>query len=113
MKRALFVILALALMALRPAQAQETGWQADCRRDRITKEFDPKDDQADIMIINAGEKKANPDKTFVAIPLDKTARAELERALREFKKCDKFYKCLEDRDTGKVKHCYEKDRRWR
>jgi len=29
------------------------------------------------------------------------------------KKCKAFYQCLEDRDRGKVKHCYENDRRWR
>src|SRR5215475_12597073 len=28
-------------------------------------------------------------------------------------KCKAFYQCLEDRDRGKVKHCYENDRRWR
>jgi hypothetical protein len=23
------------------------------------------------------------------------------------------FRCLDDRDAGKVKHCYENDRRWR
>jgi hypothetical protein len=45
--------------------------------------------------------------------LDKAARARLEKELQEWKRCDKYYQCLEDRDAGKVKHCYANDKRWR
>jgi hypothetical protein len=38
---------------------------------------------------------------------------ELPFILRKVKACDAYRKCLDDRDTGKVKHCYENDRRWR
>jgi hypothetical protein len=31
----------------------------------------------------------------------------------EIKKCDAWLQCLADRGRGKVKHCYENDKRWR
>jgi hypothetical protein len=38
---------------------------------------------------------------------------DILKAIRLIEKCKAFYQCLEDRDRGKVKHCYENDRRWR
>jgi hypothetical protein len=38
---------------------------------------------------------------------------KLQKHIPDLKKCEAFYKCLADRDAGKVKHCYENDRRWR
>jgi hypothetical protein len=38
---------------------------------------------------------------------------EVLRALRELKQCAAFHQCISDRNAGKVKHCYENDRRWR
>src|SRR5215831_4801586 len=38
---------------------------------------------------------------------------DILKAIGVIKKCKAFYQCLEDRDRGKVKHCYENDRRWR
>jgi hypothetical protein len=38
---------------------------------------------------------------------------DLPTAIRAFKACDAYRKCLDDQGAGKVKHCYEKDRRWR
>jgi hypothetical protein len=35
------------------------------------------------------------------------------RLLRQMKACDAYSKCLENRDAGKVKHCYANDPRWR
>jgi len=32
---------------------------------------------------------------------------------QELKKCIAFWWCVTDREAGKVKHCYENDRRWR
>ena len=32
---------------------------------------------------------------------------------RACKKLNAFDKCIADREAGKVKHCYENDRRWR
>ena len=38
---------------------------------------------------------------------------DLPEITRELKACDAYRKCTEDRDAGKVKHCYRNDRRWR
>jgi hypothetical protein len=46
----------------------------------------------------------------VIVPKDIPA---IERGLKTLKKCDKFWQCIEDREAGKVKHCYANDRRWR
>jgi hypothetical protein len=76
------------------------GWEADCRRGYIRKAF-PKDypglEFSDAVRIDI-------------LPEEFTT---LEKAIREMRKCEKFYQCLADRDQGKVKHCYENDRRWR
>jgi hypothetical protein len=40
----------------------------------------------------------------VAIGLDELL--EMQKFIPMLKKCEKFYKCLEKRDAGKVKHCY-------
>jgi len=37
---------------------------------------------------------------------------ELQKEIPRLKQCEAWHKCLEDRDKGKVKHCYERDRRW-
>jgi hypothetical protein len=38
---------------------------------------------------------------------------EIQKLIPDLKKCTAYYKCLNDRDAGKVKHCYANDRRWR
>jgi hypothetical protein len=38
---------------------------------------------------------------------------DIMHALKELKKCAAFWQCVDDREQGKVKHCYENDRRWR
>jgi hypothetical protein len=35
------------------------------------------------------------------------------RNSRLYKACAVYWRCLDDRDAGKVKHCYENDKRWR
>jgi hypothetical protein len=35
------------------------------------------------------------------------------RNSRLYKACAAYQRCLDDRDAGKVKHCYENDKRWR
>jgi len=34
-------------------------------------------------------------------------------AIKEQKRCMTWFKCLDDRADGKVKHCYSNDRQWR
>jgi hypothetical protein len=107
MKELLLTSVAALFLATGAAHAEE--WEIDCRRDRIYKEF-PKSDAPGIWT-----SESEDGSTFVAIDrteLDEIAKA-IAKARREFKKCDLFYKCLEDRDKGKVKHCYENDKRWR
>jgi hypothetical protein len=100
---ALCLILATCQMPLRSASAQragETRWEADCRRGYIRKAF-PKN-YPGLEFSDA-----------VRIDILPEEFADLEKAIREMRKCEKFYQCLADRDQGKVKHCYENDRRWR
>jgi hypothetical protein len=37
----------------------------------------------------------------------------IEKGIAILKKCSKFWACVGDREAGKVKHCYENDKRWR
>jgi hypothetical protein len=37
----------------------------------------------------------------------------IQKFIPDLKKCDAFWKCVADREAGKVKHCYANDRRWR
>jgi hypothetical protein len=38
---------------------------------------------------------------------------ELQKYIPDLKKCTAFWQCVADREAGKVKHCYENDKRWR
>jgi hypothetical protein len=38
---------------------------------------------------------------------------DLPRLMPAIKACDAYSKCLQEREAGKVKHCYQNDRRWR
>jgi hypothetical protein len=38
---------------------------------------------------------------------------QLQKFIPALKKCSAFWQCVADREAGKVKHCYENDRRWR
>jgi len=49
-------------------------------------------------------------KTIVIEPED---IPDIEKGVRELKRCKAFLQCLQDREKGKVKHCYENDKRWR
>ena len=37
----------------------------------------------------------------------------IQKFIPDLRKCDAFQRCVADRDAGKVKHCYENDKRWR
>jgi hypothetical protein len=86
------------------------NFTGDCRRDRLMIFFD-KDVYDDNVSIHPSAE--NEKRIGIYINLDKAARARLEKELQEWKRCDKYYQCLEDRDAGKVKHCYANDKRWR
>jgi hypothetical protein len=71
-------------------------WIANCRYDIIEKRYRQDDEHPSSLMIIRPEDLPN-----------------LEKEIKELKKCVLFTKCLTDRDAGKVKHCYENDRRWR
>jgi hypothetical protein len=91
MKKALLTGVSALLLATGAAQAQQKEkWETDFRRCQIEKHGD--------------------DYEKVITPEDVP---DIMRALKELKKCATFWQCTEDRANGKVKHCYENDRRWR
>jgi hypothetical protein len=85
--------------AQQSAQAGYFGsdkWTTNCRYSIIEKRRPQNDEQPDwLMYIESAD-----------LPV-------LEREIKNLKKCMLFWKCLSDRDAGKVKHCYENDKRWR
>jgi hypothetical protein len=107
-KLTLFALFALATcqMLLRNAGAQtasEPRWEADCRRGYITKTF-PKDYSGDNRF-------EGTDGITIRITSDEFR--DIEKAMRDIRKSEKFWQCISDREAGKVKHCYDNDRRWR
>src|SRR5438034_7065322 len=76
-----------AIEAAKRAQA-EAKWELSWRRCRLEK-LGADDDERVI--------------TFEDIP-------DILKGIKELKKCNAFWQCVEDRDAGKVKHCYENDR---
>ena len=88
------------------------GWWTDCRHGWITKDFEelkpdgPPIDGALPVEINGDSVRISYDE------LRKLVK-ELPFILRKVKACDAYRKCERDRAAGKVKHCYENDRRWR
>jgi hypothetical protein len=80
--------------ALQPAQAyceyKGNRWEADFRKCQIEK---CGDDQQPIIVMEDFH--------------------DIMRGFKFLKKCMAFWKCVEDREVGKVKHCYENDKRWR
>jgi hypothetical protein len=37
----------------------------------------------------------------------------LQKMIPDLKRCAAFWQCVEDREAGRVKHCFENDKRWR
>jgi hypothetical protein len=120
MRAPLIIILFVLLVIVSPAKALDdkdddnvggTGWSVDCRRSRITKIF-MRDERYPVgfggFSIETDVHKDNPDLLHAIIERDEFKNLEkaLAKAKRIFKKCDLFTKCLNDRDAGKVKHCY-------
>jgi hypothetical protein len=101
MKKTLLTGIAALFLATGTAHAGYYGkdqWIANCRMGAIEKrhpETDPDDQLATIMVITPED-----------LP-------ELEKQIKEFKKCLAFDKCTQDRAAGKVKHCTYNDKRWR
>ena len=104
MKKALQAGVAALLLATGAAHADSEKWEASFRQCHIRKWFS-KDELANI-----GWARETEGQTIVIEPEE---IPDIQKAIRVIEKCKAFYQCLEDRDRGKVKHCYENDRRWR
>src|SRR5262245_26179277 len=94
--------VAALLLATGTAHADNEKWEASFRQCEIRKWFS-KDELAAI-----GWARETEGQTIVI-----EARRDTRHPEGVIKKCKAFYQCLEDRDRGKIKHCYENDRRWR
>jgi hypothetical protein len=94
----------------------EPKWWTDCRHGWITKEFEEIEGDNPPVEARIGITTVlHTWGTSVRITYDELRKLvkELPFILRKVKACDAYRKCLDDRGTGKVKHCYENDRRWR
>ena len=104
MKRLFLTSVAALPLATGTAHADSEKWEASFRQCHIRKWFS-KDELAAI-----GWARETEGQTIV---IEAQEIPDILKAIQVIKKCKAFYQCLEDRDHGKVKHCYENDRRWR
>jgi hypothetical protein len=97
-----------------PANATERyQLHTDCRHEQITMYFDPKkpDDYGQPVELSGDDESGYA--VVISYDAFRKLLKDLPIAIRAFKACDAYRKCLDDRDAGKVKRCYENDRRWR
>src|SRR5215468_11156097 len=104
MRKLLLGSIAALFLATGTAHADNEKWEARFRQCHIRKWFS-KDELAAI-----GWARETEGQTIV---IEAEEIPDILKAIGVIKKCKAFYQCLEDRDRGKVKHCYENDRRWR
>lgn len=89
------------LMAFSASAHAEEKWEVDSHRCYIHKLF-----SHDEMVPFGKD----PDgQTILIEPKD---IPDIEKALPRMKKCMMWIQCLNNRAAGKVKHCYENDKRW-
>src|SRR5262249_15475225 len=92
--RLLLWATAVVLLATGTARA-ETKWPspnfvADCRRDFLYMYFDKEDYEAGFGKFLGGKDGDDESRVGIRIPIDKAARARLEKELRDWKKCDAY-----------------------
>ena len=116
MKMALLTSIAALFLATGAARADNEKWQFDFRHCAVTKQFITHDPENEF---HKGRSFGDANEVFVyesstaTISLDLKNVLELQKHVSLLKKCSAFWQCVEDRGQGKVKHCYENDRRWR
>jgi hypothetical protein len=95
--------------------ADSDKWESSFRRCTVWKNFTHKDGDA-----RPGRAYGSGDEVWTEWPEGEATITltledvlELQKHLPLLKKCNAFWQCVADRDAGKVKHCYENDRRWR
>src|SRR5262245_45716931 len=104
MKMKNLLLTGAAVLLLSGAAHAAEKWEASFRQCHIRKWFS----KAELAEI--GWAREEEGQTIV---IEAEEIPDILKAISEIKKCKAFYQCLEDRDKGKVKHCYENDRRWR
>ena len=109
MRAALLLVAVAALAFASPAAAKDGGWWTSCRHERISREFKIHDEEHPRLPIEIFHPEE--DVAFAIITYDELRNLvkDLPRILRAIKACDAWRKCLDDREAGKVKHCYEND----
>jgi hypothetical protein len=85
-------------------------WESSFRRCEVWKTF--AENSAHPGVFGNGD-EVWVDGGAATITLSLEDILELQKHLPQLKKCNAFWQCVNDRDAGKVKHCYENDRRWR
>ena len=85
-------VVALLLLASTAAQAAE--WEASFRKCDIGKSFA----KADTL--------QPPDGSQVFVTIKPEDIPQIEEGIKVLKQCRKFWKCVERRMAGQVKHCY-------
>jgi hypothetical protein len=109
-------VAALSVLTASAAHSAEK-WEANFRRCQIEKMFlQPTDGRLRSLEKNIGSARTEMPRSremICQISISPDEIRELEEGLAILKKCKAFWQCAADRDAGKVKHCYENDRRWR
>jgi hypothetical protein len=114
MKYLAIATITVALVFSAPAHSEEeyTGeyiWYYDCRHAWVAKDLTrTARDEYNTPPVEASETHAHIERK----EFDKMLKV-FPRLLPQMKACDAYSKCLENRDAGKVKHCYANDPRWR
>jgi hypothetical protein len=104
MKKLLLISVPALLLALQSAaSADHEKWEGNFRQCHISKWFS-KEELAEIgWQRDSGQ----------TIVIKQDEIGDIEKALQLIKKCKAFFKCLDDREAGRVKRCNANDRRWR
>src|SRR5262249_43649597 len=115
MKAAIMAGIAALFLWTGTSHADDETWDSSFRRCQVWKMFDHKVGDA-----RPGRAYGDADEVWTEWPegqamvtLSIEDILELQKHLPLLKKCGAWFKCLNDRKAGKVKHCYENDRRWR
>jgi hypothetical protein len=115
MKKLLITGVAALLMATSAVHAVEK-WEESFRRCEVTKIF-PRNIEAEEKHLKAFGTNVDifetPEGSYVDVRLNGVSVTlhldevlALQKSIPLLKKCSKFWRCTEDRDKGKVKHCY-------
>jgi hypothetical protein len=108
--------IAALLLATGTANSADMKWEGDFRKCEIVKTFPKVEQNPDADGILHGELEywgISITANDVRIGIQRDEIADIERGIRVLKKCKAFWQCVNDREAGKVKHCFENDKRWR